>query len=174
MSDDAPPSGNGQSLTPAQRERKRVDGIVSSILLDYEGDTTEARLADAVTHRRTGNDEIDRRVLERVLLVWANMASRSARPDEEEDVPEYPEPVLKAARLFVRELERHCRTWAILTVNFVESGPFDARLIPEGVRSSTPGSIGSPHATATQGRSSNRRSSSSRPITPTEGWASFA
>ena len=125
-------------------------------------------LSDAVTNRRAGNDEIDCRVLERVLLVWANLARRGVRRDEEEDVPEHPEPVLKAARLFVRELERHCRTWAILTFNFVESGPFDARLIPEGVRSSTLGSIGSPHATATQGRSSNRRSSSSRPITPTE------
>ena len=36
------------------------------------------------------------------------------------------------------------------------------------VRSSTLGRIGSPNATATQDRSSNRRASSSRPITPTE------
>ena len=107
-----------------------------SILLACGGETTEARLADAVTKRRTGNDEIDRRVLERVLLVWANLARRGIRPDEEEDVPEHPEPVLKAARLFVRELERHCCTWAILTFDFVYDGPFDARLLrdEDGVR----------------------------------------
>ena len=40
MSDDTPPSGNGYALSPAQR--KRVDGIVSSILLDCEGGATQA------------------------------------------------------------------------------------------------------------------------------------